>query len=142
MSRLGIRCSGGLSTMADPFVLYSYYISTPSELIRSDIISLDHAVLRRTEGNLFKGNTEGGNKVRPMMVLLVAGVISEVEAAEASEAKERTEITQTTNRTMATSPLLVASQYPLVPNTSGRYIRSNTHRFAVSRQRNIRRRDS
>ena len=90
--------------MADPFILYYYNLSTLSELIRFDLIGSDHSVLRRAAGNLFKGDTDGGMKVRLMMVLLVARVILEAKAVEASEAKEQTEMTKTTFRTLATPP--------------------------------------
>ena len=102
--RLGIRCSRGVRSIYDPFVLYSYNISTLSQSIRSDLMGLDHPVLRRAAGNFFKGDMDGRKKVNPMMVLLVAWVMSEVEDADASEAKEQTEMTQTTTRTLLTPP--------------------------------------
>ena len=90
--------------MADPFVLSSCDISSLSESIQSDLIGSDHPVLRREVGHFFKGDTDGGKKVRSMIVLLVARVMSEAKAAEASEVKEQTEMTKTTTRTLATSP--------------------------------------
>ena len=90
--------------MANPFVFSSYDLSTLIKSIRSKLIGSDHSVLRRAAGHFFKGYTDGGKKVSPMMVLLVAWFMSESEADEASEANERTEITQTTTRTLVTSP--------------------------------------
>ena len=139
--RIGIQCSRGLRPMDDPFVLSCYDLSTLSGLIQSNLIGSNHPVLSREAGHFFKGNTDSKNKVRPMMVLLAVRVMSKAEDAEASEAKERTEMTQTTTWTLATSPLLVASQYPLGPKTSGQDIIDNTYHFYVPRQRNRQRHD-
>jgi len=61
---------------ADPFLLSKIEIDTLSESIRTDLIGTDHPVLNKAASYFF-GSTDGGKKVRPMMVMLLSRALAE-----------------------------------------------------------------
>ena len=90
--------------MDNTVVLSPYDLYTLSESILCYLMGSDHPVLRRSMGPLFKGDMDGGKKVRTMLVLIVSRVMREEEAVEASEAEDQTEMMQNTTWNLATTP--------------------------------------
>lgn len=62
---------------ADPFALTQLELDKLSKSIREDLLGTDHPVLSKAASYFFKATSDGGKKVRPMMVLLLSRALSD-----------------------------------------------------------------
>jgi len=68
---------------ADPFALASTELKLLADSIRQDLIGTDHPVLNQAASYFFDSAvTDGGKKVRPMMVLLLSRALAESASYE------------------------------------------------------------
>jgi hexaprenyl-diphosphate synthase len=66
----------GVQTV-DPFSLTQHDLDRLSRNIREDLIGTDHPVLNKAAAYFFESSTDGGKKVRPMMVVLLSRALAE-----------------------------------------------------------------
>jgi geranylgeranyl pyrophosphate synthase len=67
---------------ADPFLLSKKEVDGLSKSIREDLLGTDHPVLNKAASYFF-ASSDGGKKVRPMMVLLLARAIADTMGSSA-----------------------------------------------------------
>lgn len=68
---------------ADPFLLSKIEIDTMSASIRKDLIGTDHPVLNKAASYFFE-STDGGKKIRPMMVVILSRALAETVGSAAT----------------------------------------------------------
>jgi geranylgeranyl pyrophosphate synthase len=70
----------GVQLNADPFALSRIEVESLSDSIRRDLIGTDHPVLNKAAAYFFT-SADGGKKVRPMMVMLLARALADTMVA-------------------------------------------------------------
>ena len=79
----GRTCLPTCATAADPFALAYNELQQLADSIRRDLIATDHPVLHQAASYFFDVSvTDGGKKVRPMMVLLLSRALAESASHE------------------------------------------------------------
>ena len=68
---------------ADPFLLSKPDLDSLSESIRRDLIGTEHPVLANAAAYFFEKGQDGGKKVRPMMVMLLARAMAQSRRVDA-----------------------------------------------------------
>uniref|UniRef100_A0A7S4AP27 Uncharacterized protein n=1 Tax=Pseudo-nitzschia australis TaxID=44445 RepID=A0A7S4AP27_9STRA len=86
----------GVRTDADPFQLSKGDVDSLSESIREDLLGTDHPVLNQAASYFF-GEADGGKKVRPLMVMLLARALADTIGSTSPTASENCNGTESTS---------------------------------------------
>ena len=92
-----------VSTTADPFALAGTELEQLSNSIRLDLIGTDHPVLNQAASYFFDATTDGGKKVRPLMVLLLSRALA--NSGSSSEQQQQLPLPQSPQLLLFTDPM-------------------------------------
>jgi geranylgeranyl pyrophosphate synthase len=100
-----------IDSSIDPFRYAKPDLDSLSASIREDLIGTDHSVLNMAASYFFEASSDGGKKVRPMMVLLISRAL-----ADSMATSSQLSTTTTTTITKRSSEGVPFPVFPLLTN--------------------------